>query len=381
MGITKLQEKKKQEQVAEAKILHALSCRKKALAEAKRFKKQKKKTVEELVALLSLQGLWTYALRSATTYVPRSHNLDKQLYGLINHLFVQYPVPLFLYAVFFDRRAEPEHKKWFMTLAQGRSFPKAVKGILTSKEACAFLDAPSDRKIHENVWWAKMKVAGIPEAMTGKLIDRVFALYAVDDKPGRLAEAIQFYAQQGHALSRTSFDEVTDFIAYKLRNDPQFRLKGRTASSMVKLTSEWHLLMQRAKLGRHIQWSGLQVADWAYEDKAEVWEVVELRDNKELVNEGRKQKHCVYSYVQRCVEGRSFIFSLRACRKLAADYTEDGKPIWSREFETRRVTIELNSSRGIVQVRGPLNRPPSGEEQQVLRRWMGERGVQAASRG
>ena len=70
----------------------------------------------------------------------------------------------------------------------------------------------------------------------------------------------------------------------------------------------------------------------------------------------------------------------RACRKVAADYTEDGKPIWSREYETRRVTIELNSSRSIVQVRGPLNRPPSGEEQQVLRRWMGERGVQAASR-
>lgn len=380
MGITKLQEKKKQAEQNEARILHALTCRKKALADAKRLKKHKKKTVIELVALLSLKGLWTYARQSACTYVPRSHNLDKQLTGLINHLFVQYPVPLFLYQVFFDPRADLMHKKWFMTLAQGRSFPKAVKGVMTSMEACAFLSAPSSRRIHENVWWAKLKVAGIPDATSGALIDRVFTSYAAQDKDGRLAETIQFYARHGHALSRASFDEVTDFVAYKLRNDPQFRLKGRTASSMVKLTSEWHLLMQRAKLGTHIQWAGLRVADWSYEDKAEVWEVIELRDNKELVNEGRKQKHCVYSYVQSCVAGRSFIFSLRACRKLAADYTEDGKPIWSREFETRRVTIELNSSRGIVQVRGPLNRPPSGEEQQVLRRWMGERGVQAASR-
>ena len=380
MGITKLQEKKKQEQVNEAKILHALSCRKKALAEAKRLKKQKKKTVHELVALLPLKGLWTYARQSACTYVPRSHNLDKQLYGLIDHLFVQYPVPLFLYAVFFDRHAEPEHKKWFMTLAQGRSFPKTVKGTMTSKEACAFLSAPEGRKIHENVWWAKMKVAGIPDAMSGALIDRTFTRFGLNDQDGRLAEAIGFYAQHGQALNRASFDEVTDFVADKLRNDPQFRLKGRTASSVVKLTSEWHLLMQRAKIGTHIQWSGLKVADWTYEDKAEVWDVFELKDNKELVNEGRKQKHCVYSYVQSCVAGRSFIFSLRACRKLAADYTDDGKPIWSREFETRRVTIELDASRTIVQVRGPLNRPPSGEEQQVLRRWMGERGVQAASR-
>ncbi len=312
--------------------------------------------------------------------MPRSCNLDKQLYGLIDHLFVEYPVPLFLYAVCFDPRAESQHKQWFITLAQGGSFPKAVKGVMTSREACVFLSAPADRTIHENVWWARLKVAGVPEARIGALIDRVFVRHAAEDTDGRLAEAIQFYAREGHTLTRSSFDEVTDFVAYKLRNERQFRLKGRTAASMVKLTDEWHLLMQRAKLGKHIQWAGLRVADWTYEDKAEVWDVFELKDNKELVNEGRKQKHCVYSYVPRCMEGRSFIFSLRACRKLAADYTEDGKPIWSREFETRRVTIEVSPSRCIVQVRGPLNRPPSGEEQQILRRWMGERGIQAASR-
>lgn len=379
MGTTKFQEKKKKEQETEAKIQHALTCRKKALAEIKRLNK-KKKTVAELLARLSLKGLLFQSLRTADTYVPRSCNLDKQLYGLINHLFVQYPVPLFLYAVCFNERAETQHKQWFITLAQGGSFPKAVKGTLNSKEAFAFLSAPNDRTIHENIWWARLKIAGVSGAMIGALIDRVFARLATEDKDGRLAEAVQFYARHGEALTRRSWDEVTDFVAYKLRNDPQFRLKGRTAASMVKLTDEWHLLMQRAKLGKHIQWAGLQVADWTYENKAEVWDVLELKDNKELVNEGRKQKHCVYSYVPRCVEGRSFIFSLRACRKLAADYTEEGKPIWSREFETRRVTIEVNASRCIVQVRGPLNRPPSPEEQQVLRRWMGERGIQVASR-
>ncbi len=389
MGGGILQEKKKREQETEAKIILALTCRKKILAEAKRENRRKKKSVDELLPLLALKGIRYHALRPAETYVPRSHNLDKQITGLINHLFVRYPVPTFLYQACLAElvplpkgkgqnepaQTEDLYREWFLTLAQGGSFPKAVKGIMTSREACVFLQAPPGRKIHENVWWAKMTVAGLPEGVIGRLIDRVFTNHRLEDSDGRLAEAILFYARQHQSLTRNSFDEVTDFLAWKLRNDRGFRLKERTASSVVKLSNDWHLQMQRAKLGHHIQWPGLGIADWAFEDKAEIWEVVELRDNKELVNEGRKQKHCVYSYVPRCAEGRSFIFSLRAYRKIAVDYDAEGKPIWDKTFEMRRVTIEVGASRSVVQVRGPLNRAPYPEEKAVLRRWMGETGI------
>jgi len=397
MNSGSLKQRKVQEQEKEAKILHALTCRKKILAAAKRENRRKKKSVDELLSLLTLKGVSAHALRPAETYVPRSHNLDRQLTGLIDHLFVQYPVPGFLYQVCFaDKaaaakgqpkgvvddfsRAQQIYRQWFVTLAQGGSFPKAAKSVMTSKEAYVFLRAPGGRKVHENVWWAKMTVAGVPEKLIGELIDRVFTNYLPDDPDGRLGETTLFYARQHQDLTKSSLDEVTDFLAHKLRYDRQFRMLGRTASSVVKLSNEWHLQMQRAKLGKHIQWSGLGVADWSYEDKTEVWDVIELKDNKELVNEGRKQKHCVYSYVQRCVEGRSFIFSMRACRKLAADYDAEGRPIWDKTFEMRRVTIEVGPSRGIVQVRGPLNRPPGPEEKEVLRRWAGEKGITPASR-
>ncbi len=401
-----LKEKKKKEQEREALILCALAGRKKVLADAKRENKRKKKSVDSLLALLMLKGLSAYKLRPAETYVPKSHNLDRQLTGLINHMFVKYPVPDFMYQVCLAKlpqgqrnagaaqpdpvmlndmarvqdkndlaRAQDTYRCWFITLAQGDSFNKLVKGLMTSREAVTFLPAPAGRKAHENVWWARMKVAELPEALIGALIDRVFTNYVPDDPEGRFAEVIQFYACEHQALSKNSLDEVTNFIAYKLRNDRQFRMKGRTASSAVKLSDEWHLLMQRAKLGRHIQWDGLRIADWVHEDKAEVWEVVELRDNKDLVNEGRKQKHCVYSYVHRCTVGQSFIFSLRAYRKAAAYYDEDGKLILDRTFETRRVTVEVSPSRSLVQVRGPLNRATTVEEQAVLRRWIGEKGI------
>ena len=395
MSSETLKEKKKKQEEREAEILRALSGRKKLLADAKREGRRKKKNVGELVSLLAMQGLYSHVLRPADQYVPRSHNLDRQLTGLINHLFVQYPVPDFLYQVCLaDPKsggwgavtprqhvaARDTYRRWFVTLAQGGSFNKLVKGVMTSREAVTFLAAPAHRRVHENVWWAKMTVAGVPEALIGALIDRVFTDHLPDDPDGRLAEAVQFYARQHQGLDRNSLDEVTDFLAYKLRHDAAFRLKGRTASSVIKLSNEWHLLMQRAKLGKHVQWEGLRMADWLYEAKAEVWEVVELRDNKALVNEGRKQKHCVYSYVQCCVEGRSAIFSLRAFRKFAADYDAEGRPIWDRSFETRRVTVEVGPSRSLVQVRGPLNRPPTPEEREVLRRWAGEKGLLTAPR-
>ena len=399
MGGMTLKERKQKEERREAEILRALSGRKKALADAKREGRRKKKNVGELVSLLAMQGLYAHVLRPADQYVPRSHNLDRQLTGLINHLFVQYPVPEFLYqtclapaplpkgaaparpAIRDDlARAQVTYRQWFVTLAQGGSFPKAVKGVMTSREASVFLRAPWGRKVHENVWWAKLTVAGVPEALIGRLIDRVFTDHLPDDPDGRLAEAVLFYARQHGGLTRNSFDEVTDFVAHKLGRDPQFRMKGRTASSVVKLSDEWHLQMQRAKLGKHIQWDGLRIGDWVYEDKSEVWFVTELRDNKELVNEGRKQKHCVYSYVQHCALGRSFIFSLRACRKIAADYDAEGRPLWAREFETRRVTVEVSPARTVVQARGPLNRAPTPEEREVLRRWAGEKGVTLAAR-
>lgn len=397
-----LQEKKKKEEEREAEILRTFASRKRALADAKREGKRKRKSVEDLLSLLAIRDLYSYAIRPAEAYTSRSHNLDRQLTGLINHMFVKYPVPEFLYQVFLARdpqghlpsgtprvtpvgqgdlaQAQEPYRRWFITLAQGGSFSKTVKGLMTSREATTFLVAPAGRQVHENVWWAKMKVAGIPDRQISGLIDRIFTNHLPDDPDGRLAEAVLFYAHQHQDLTRNSHDEVTDFLAYKLRHDYRFRLKGRTASSMVKLSNEWHLQMQRAKLDRHIQWNGLGMTDWTLEDQKEVWFVTELRDNKELVNEGRKQRHCVYSYVQRCVEGRSFIFSVRACRKLAADYDAEGRPIWDRTLETRRLTIELNSSRAVIQVKGPLNRAPIPEEQDVLRQWAGEKGVTWAAR-
>lgn len=376
-----LKERKQQEALQEQKIQHALASRNKALESGKRDKKQKKKTVGELFQLICIHGIEGQALRPVNTYVPKSYNLDKQVIGLLNHMFVQYPVPAFLYRACLKDSSDPFdcmrelYLQWFVTLAQGGSFPKLVKYFLTSKEAFLFLSAPAANRIHENVWWAKMKAAGLPGGVIEKLIERIFAHFFFDDPHGRLAEVIQFYARFHQDMDKVTFGEVTDFLAWKLRQDRAFRLKGRTVASVVKLTNEWHILMQKAKLGHNVEWKGLGLPDWEFEARDQIWTVTELRNNKELMNEGRKQKHCVYSYVHWCVSGRSAIFSLRGFRKRVAGYTDEGQIVWENTLEQTRITIEVNSQRMVVQVRGALNRLPTDEEKRILRHWTGETGI------
>jgi hypothetical protein len=377
-----LRERKAEEAVRESRIAQSLNGRKRELARRKAEKRQKKKSVAELLGMLQLDGIIGREIRSAQEYVPRSHNLDKQLTGLIQHMYVKYPIPAFAYqaclpAAEDDRFAlmQSVYRQWFLTLAQGGSFPKLVRGIMTSKEAAVFLAAPATYRFHENVWWARMKTAGLPGSAIDFLIARLFQNQFFDDPDGRFAEVIRFFARFYAGMDRVTMGEITDFLAWKLANDPEFSLNGRTLGSVVRLTNEWRRLMQVAKLGQFVHWNGTGLPEWHYSHKKYQWEVIELLTNRDLLNEGRKQKHCVYSYVQWCGEGRSFIFSLRGYWREVTGYSNQDKPLYCRGDEFTRVTIELNANREAVQIRGLQNRPTSDEEREVLRRWAGETGI------
>jgi len=404
-NLTIIKQRQLQKQQHEARILSVLAGSSKQLEIAKREKKRKKLSTDELLTMIDTGGLTDRKLRPAETYVPASHNVDRQVTGLINHLFVKYPVPSFLYAAFRCRSHEraqvrqqarqqlvvgarhieqeevdrfedrrPLYRKWFVALAQGESFPKLVKGIMTSREACMFLKAPANQAIHENVWWARLSVAGISPSASKKLIDRIFSTCWIDDRDERLSEVIHFYAKFHQDMDKATFGEITDFVNWKLANEPAFRMKGRTLGSVVKLTNEWHHLIQKAKLGEKVEWDGFNTFPWHHESPQEFCDIIELRTNNELMNEGSKQNHCVYSYVAYCKAGRCSIFSMRRYVKTNARSEKAGRTARERSEEISRVTIEVTYDRQIVQVRGPMNRSATIEERQILKLWAGEKG-------
>src|SRR5258706_11038395 len=154
--------------------------------------KGRKRPAAELITMLDLGGIRPMALRPLGAYKPRSTDLLKQLNGLIEHLFVDYSVPTCLYQACLPGEA-PFHfahemyRQWLVTIGQGGSFSKLVKPFMTSMEAHLFLSAPAGNRVHENVWWAKLRAAGLPDRAINELGDRIFTYHFFDDSCRRLA--------------------------------------------------------------------------------------------------------------------------------------------------------------------------------------------------
>ena len=93
-------ERKKAQEEYEKSLLATLKKTDKVINEIKAEKKQKKKPTEILMAKLNLEYVTDSVIRDPNDYVAKSYNEEKQLIGLINHMFVKYRVPDFFYYLF-----------------------------------------------------------------------------------------------------------------------------------------------------------------------------------------------------------------------------------------------------------------------------------------
>ena len=126
----------------------------------------------------------------------------------------------------------------------------------------------------------------------------------------------------------------------------------KTPAGFSKLLLESHKFSASRnallKTGKEvIEWPSL-IKDTSFVSKDGRYEVVNLRDSKDLVMEGLKMHHCVGSYVDDCLRGTTHIFSFR-------DRHQDNKPV---------ATLQVNFSHEeklklkFCQFKGEFNRTP-----------------------
>lgn len=363
-------EKAKQRRELEAKYDGILSDTKLKKQTEHRQKKQKRKDVEQISSMIKLDGYKDFAVREMDSWKSKSHNVQRQRDDFIRHLFVRYPVPSFMYKAFYPIESKPrtfrvaaiqgtedrDYRRWFIALAQGESFPKLVKEVMTKKEAFVFLQSDNFRTIRMSVWWAKMTVAGLQHKWVRRLLDKFFDINRSNLSPEKGKELVNFFTRFQGDLDDQTFDEITDYLANQFANVPGFSLKGRTLSSVIRLSNEWHMMIHKAKVDKYVEWPGINVEDWQHKYKGEdtTWTIKQLKNNIDLVNEGRKQRHCVYSYVRSCQSGQCSIFTMDS-------EDEVGN-------KTKHITIEVRWGK-IVQARGRMNRQPTNRERQVMNLW------------
>lgn len=372
-----------------AKIAQCLKALTLAKASQKRTQTgtKKRKDTEWLGQFLSMPLRTYHAIREPDDYIARSYNIGRQVIGLIDHLFVQYQPPHFLYRAMLndegrrlifeqiDRGAGPDEVKsfqhWFLVVARGASFAKAASDHLSRREAHWFLLAPHDLSIHQNLFWAKCRAAGASEACARYLVEWFGDTRNQDRVDRRVDDLIRLYAEIYPHLRGYDLQEITDFVLAAV-DDPLFSFSGRTIGSLRKLSHEWHRTAYAGHIGVYRSWPQRYGA-WHHQTKTVLIRAIELTNNRALADEGKKQRHCVFSYTMRCLAGTSRIVSLRWFAG-AGGLGESGQ-------ELSRLTLEICPTRNaVVQIRGNLNRMATPEELKVVSHWAGVHGLGGAQK-
>ena len=93
------------------------------------------------------------------------------------------------------------------------------------------------------------------------------------------------------------------------------------------------------------------------------YSIRQITNDVALMVEGRVMSHCVYTYLQACLERRSSIWTLA--------YTEGSSVI------NKTLTIEVRDN-AIVQIRGKVNRFATDLEMGIIQEWAAKAGLQIA---
>jgi hypothetical protein len=144
-------------------------------------------------------------------------------------------------------------------------------------------------------------------------------------------------------------------------------MKGRPVDSLLAQVERWHNRLGKAKSGGNLQQLKSKVPDFQFVEGSKenknmrIWNIYELLSSKELLDEGRKMKHCVATYAQSCHHGTCAIWSMT---------------LQTRDGSEKVMTIEVRLPQmAIRQVRGKLNRMPEPKEREIIQRWAAQVGL------
>ncbi len=249
----------------------------------------------------------------------------------------------------------PDFRLWSIVVGRGGSlYREAACQFMTKLETHHFAAAPAEISSTQRAFWY-----AFARTQTG---DTDVALRVARTKLARFAvtsefwkDAARFFAQNPAATHE--MNDLIDFLNAARFDDIEFTLKGRSLPALRRRMAQWHRLQRAENSG--IRWAGHARPNARYETcvggQRAIWRFKQIRAGGGLVQEGERMAHCVASYQDECVSGRSSIWSL------------------SCEFPSgkieKRLTIELDRYGAIVQCRGFANRLPGADEIEVMRRW------------
>jgi len=346
-------------------------------------------TLRAFERLLKYHYTW---IRSPLQWKRVSRNPYRQVESLITHLTCRHKLPQFLYNSWYSNTEVSFNKKtWFIFLAEGNS-AKNLPGLYfgwTKKMAHEFMQTPDNLGLKEGVIRAVTKANGGDDRLASyfyidKILNGIFDTKILTSE--FWASFIEYFSKQG-MFDYEHISHIADYV-YHIKFDrslnrqpekPNFDIRKKNLTTLINEADLWtiqlnHLAraagMARRAGGVDIAKSQLNYLNtswkpsgwahgWKYSRKVKIgkskheliYEMIELCNGSQLLEEGRTMNHCVYSYVGSCSQGRCRIFSLR-----------------ERSTKSSVLTIEVRGD-VISQIRGKGNRKMDADESILVRDW------------
>jgi len=306
-----------------------------------------------------------------TKFKAKSHNEDKQIFEYFSTMFFKFKPPVFIVNELitavnnFSRHYNNEPKTLddvhtcfihlslfdiYKKIANGESLKEDLKDYFNKKEIHLFTNSKQETMIKAAIE-AKMSFLKIDRKIidfvlsNDRILGRSFLIYTIP--------LINFIFKNKDLIEIAKFSEILDYIyTYAGRNNLEESVTeklNRSYQRLVEESDEWHIEMMFMKNIKAYSWDPV-FEDWEYiKSDEETFHITEITTTKRLSSEGRRMRHCVLSYAQRCARGSCSILSL------------------SSSLNSLMLTIEVDKkSRKIVQVKGKSNRAPTNSELYLL---------------
>lgn len=314
-------------------------------------------------------------------WTPKTHNTARQFASLARHLLARYPVPAFMDSAWLS--GNDKQQKWFIHIGQGGNIRTApsLPLALTKKMAHCFMQAPEHLTAKGALRWAQIIALGgsrqLAQAINETRLARSF-------KDNEFWETVLQFFIRHPMLDVMHVNPIVDYIWNQKYEDrgghlvdgvvrqnrpvqPNFTMRGRTADSLLRQVEQWHGRMGRESSAGDLYWRRALIGEFKYIEGApksgnqKLWTIRELLSSRELIAEGRQQRHCVASYARSCFKRTISIWTMELAELNGV---------------SKRLTIELSlPSKTIYQVRGRRNRLADGKERDVIRRWAQQEGL------
>ena len=303
-----------------------------------------------------LGSYWDLAVRKPQDWrgSPRLRDTGSRLLDFVRFVFTDYPVPRILEQAWLadgPGAGAPDFCYWYIMVGRGFSLYREGGGEWLSRaELHRFLNAPSAVGSPQAATWYAV---ALPHAARPKVAIKIArsGINRFPSSSGYWRAAACFLAR--NPTHRHEMTELISFLRECERAGSPFALEGRTLESLRVHVRRWR---QRAWILPR-SWAGCSVPNREYVVDGAIWRFRQIRSDHQLFEEGWRMHHCVGIYANACAHKKMSVWSVSRLHQGRA------QPL---------LTIAVEATGVISQVRGFANRAPTAFESDVVWRWAQE---------